>query len=225
MASKLYGQRIRRSNLVRKYILELEYSTSFDSKQLEDTFLNPLKRKSKRGRVLYSKRDSAKITSFYKAIKRKQQAKQRVIVSFKKGVRKQSISYWIPKSKSSKKIVPYSGKMASKIEGVIQRRKHSLALKKFGKGGFKDIQKNQNLSKNQLKQFKRLLGAKGFDKKGKMSKEEGYLYRLWIQKNYGEDYVSDSYSYGSSAMSDFQSGMSGQSEFDFTLEFIKENYD
>ena len=211
--------------MTRRTISKLEYISDFDSKILKETFLSPLKRKSKSGQELYSKRDSEKIISFYKAIIRKQQAKQRVLTSWKGGFKKQSISYWIPRTKKSKIYVPFKGKKAWKVEGIIERRKHAISLKRFKQGTFKDIGQKQELTKNQLRHFKRLLGDRGFTPKGMMSRQEGYMYRLWIQRTYGEDYNSLNYSYGSNAMSEFQTEAKSQSYFDFLVDYVKETYE
>ena len=218
-----YRKRVVRSMMVRKYMSEMEYMTSYDASLLKETFLKPLKRKSKTGRELYSARDASKIKTFYKAIQRKETAKQYVRTIYKKGQRKQKVSYWIPKKKGSKVLVPFRGMVERKVEGIIERRKQAISLRKFGRGSFKDIAKEQNLSKNQLRRFKKILGGRGFNKKGKMSKMEGYLYRLWLQQTTGEDYISEQHSYGSDIMDDYYNHSDSQSFFDFSIKFIKEN--
>ena len=201
---------------------KINYISGTDKKLLNDAFLNPLKRKGKSGQELYSKRSFEKIERFYKAVKLKDTIISRRIMVNVKGKKAARTIYYVPRGQMLR---PYKGKVKRRVDAAIARMNRQVFFKKSGQTSLKGIAQTQNLSKTQLQQFNNLISGQGFDKKGKLSKRMGYLYRSWVEQFTGEQFDSGKHGYGSSTYNAFQDAVGKDTFFNFAMKFIKEQFD
>ena len=218
--TKLQKARLKRSALTRKYLSKIQYKTGEDDSLLSAVW-KPLKTTSKRGKELYSKRTFKQIKTYYQAVLQKEKVvSKKIYFVDDKGKKRMRTQYFIGNKNSV--LVPYKGKTKKDIESVLKRRRHSLWLKKFGQGSIKDIAKSQNLTTRQTEAFKGLVASEGFDRKGKMSRRMGFLYKEWIEKTTGEVYSSEKHTYGSEKLIQFEEEFKNNTFFEHVIDFIKE---
>ena len=217
-----YKQRVVRSMLTKRYLSKISYLSGLDKKSLNEAFLNPLKKQSKTGKELYTQRSFEKVQKFYQNIRIKESVVTRRVSLKVDGVRKQRNIFYLPKGNQLR---PFSGKKRKKVEGVIKRMNRYLFFKKTGFKSLKQIREQENLSNKQFKQFRDLISGQGFSRDGKMSKRFGYLYKSWVEQRLGEDFDSDKHRDNSAVYSMFKEDIERGTFFNYSISFIKEQFD
>ena len=216
-----YRKRVVRSMMTRRYLSKISYLSGVDKNLLNEAFLEPLKRRSKTKKVLYSKRSYKRVFSLYRNLKVKDSVVQRRKNIWSGGLIKQTTSYYV--RKKSGLLIPYTGKLRRQVESDLHRKGYSMWLKKWGKTSFKQIQQQEGLSDAQLSNFKSFFTfSSGFNQQGKMSQKMGYMYKMWLEEITGEKYEKEKHSYGSSLYEDFKEEMKAESFYDFAIKYSKE---